>query len=210
MGQGCGAGAAGSWQPPPLFPSSLALAAGLPTSKRPFPWSCGWIKQQWVLSWAAVQRAGVSSWGLSHQIHQDIPTSCTWNSLMPKNTVIFSALEADICSQGLRVFLEQRAQIFFVERDVLERVLKPSRSSCSGMEIAVQVWSEACCSLLIYLADVWWCYIIPALGAVEGSVSCGGLAMGCSPFPTFLGWEHSHFLSGAVSKLYLPQIHVLG
>lgn len=154
VGQCCGIGAVRSWQLPPLFPGSLAVAAGLSVSKRPFPWNYGRMKQRRVFSWAAVQRAGVSSRGLSYQIHQDISTSCILNSLIPKNKVIFSALEADICLQGLRVFLEQWAQIFFVERDILERVLNPSTSSCSGMEIAVQVWSKACWSLLIYLADV--------------------------------------------------------
>lgn len=70
----------------------------------------------------AIQRAGVSSRGLSYQIHQDLPTCCILNSLIPKNKVIFSALEAGICLRGLCVFLEQWARIFSVER---ERAIKP-------------------------------------------------------------------------------------
>lgn len=143
----------------------------------------------WVFSWAAVQRAGVSSRGLSYQIHQDLPTSCIFNSLIPRNKVIFSALEADICFRGLHVFLEQWARIFFVERDILERVLNPSTSSCSGMEIAGQVWSKACWSSLVYLADVWWCYIIPSPWSCQGF---GGLSVVGWPWGALL-WEKNHF-----------------
>ena len=52
------------------------------------------------------------------------------------------------------MFLQQRAQIFFVEGDILKTVLKPGTSSRTGIEIALQVWGEARRSLLISLADV--------------------------------------------------------
>lgn len=38
-----------------------------------------------------------------------------------------------------------------MEGDILNRVLSPGTSSCTGMEIALQVWREARWSLLIYL-----------------------------------------------------------
>lgn len=84
---------------------SLTVADILSTSKRPFTLNYGCIKQQRAFNWVAIQKAGASSRGLSYQIHQGISTSCILNSLILKNKVIFSALEADICLQGLSMFL---------------------------------------------------------------------------------------------------------
>lgn len=84
---------------------SLTMADILSTSKRPFMLNYGCIKQRRAFNWEAIQKAGASSQGLSYQIHQGISTSCILNSLILKNKVIFSALEADICLQGLSVFL---------------------------------------------------------------------------------------------------------
>lgn len=84
---------------------SLTVADILSTSKRPFMLNYGRIKQRQTFNWAAIQKAGTSYQGLSCQIHQGISTSCILNFLILKNKVIFSALEADICLQGLSVFL---------------------------------------------------------------------------------------------------------